>query len=437
MPTLINPADRTYAVKFDGSWLKGLSIHVLNPNGAPSAPNAWVNDNVKVTYHLDPSTVDSRPLSSQVEFFGGEGGIYFAGDLKGYTFSNDGMTSAPCDGHHYTATNTGHFTGIPHTYHGLAPSANDKVAGGSGDDWLEGKTGNDTLFGEGGDDYLDGGIGNDYLDGGAGDDTLIGGDGADSLRGGDGDDYLLGGAGNDQLLGGDGNDAMSGGDGDDSMLGGNGNDSLLGGNGNDTMYGDAGNDTLSGGDGDDSLDGGSGNDTLSGGAGNDTLFGGAGNDYIMGDAGMDIMSGGTGNDTLVGGADSDGYIWNAGTGTTFIVESAADAGTDILRIGGTADLYVLKVGTHLALGATTDNLAVIYNWYVDAGLEIINIGGKNYSAQYVASLATQIQSASVAVMHAPCSAFATPQSIDFSTLAPSEDVCLSGISEDMMALDLV
>ena len=400
MPTLINPADRTYAVNFDGSWLKGMSIHVLNPNGAPNTPNAWVNDNVKVTYHLDPSTVDSRPLSSQVEFFGGEGGIHFAGDLKGYTFSNDGMTSAPCDGDHYTATNTGHFTGIPHTYHGLAPSTNDKVSGGSGDDWLEGKTGNDTLFGEGGDDYLDGGIGNDYLDGGSGDDNLIGDAGDDTLIGGDGSDYLLGGSGNDK------------------------------------MQGDNGNDLLSGGEGNDSLDGGAGNDTLSGGAGNDTLFGGAGNDYIMGDAGMDIMSGGTGNDTLVGGADSDGYIWNAGTGTTYVVESAADAGTDILMIGGTTNLYVLKIGTHLALGATTDNLAVVYNWYADAGLERINIGGKDYLTQQVASLATEVQSTSVAVMHAPFSA-AMPQAIDFSTLVPSEDVCVSGISEELMALDLV
>lgn len=86
MPTLINPADRTYAVNFDGSWLKGMSIHVLNPNGAPNSPNAWVNEHVKVTYYLDPSTVDSRPLSSQVEFFGGEGGSTLPGILRDIPF---------------------------------------------------------------------------------------------------------------------------------------------------------------------------------------------------------------------------------------------------------------------------------------------------------------------------------------------------------------
>lgn len=430
---LINPEDREYALKFDGSWLDGMSIHIVNPNGAPNSPNAWFNNNIKITYYLDPSTIDSRPLRSEIDFYGADDGIYFAGDLKGYTFSNDGIGSSGCTeegGTHNPATNTGHFSGVPHAHHGLAPSTNDLVIGGRGNDWLVGKTGSDSLSGEDGADYIDGGVGNDSLMGEAGLDTIIGGDGNDTIWGGSEEDYLLGGSGADQIAGEAGADFMSGEAGADLMTGGDGNDSLLGGEGNDSMAGDAGNDILSGESGNDSMFGGVGNDTLSGGAGDDTLSGDAGNDYILGEAGIDIMSGGAGDDTMAGGADSDGYIWNAGTGMSYVVESTADAGSDVLVIGGPSDLYVLKIGNHLALGTATNDLAVVYNWYADAGLEAINIGGANYSASYVASLATEISTFTM-TMDVEASVLDNVQTTDFSTIVPEDEVSLSGIPAEL------
>jgi len=142
----------------------------------------------------------------------------------------------------------------------VAMGGGDKINGKGGDDALQGNGGKDTLLGSLGDDLLNGGVGNDTLNGGKGADTLIGENGADKMNGGKGNDLLFGGAGKDVMKGAGGNDQLEGGNGNDRLSGGNGRDRLIGG------------------DGDDVLRGGAGKDDLRGGPGNDILFGGAGAD---------------------------------------------------------------------------------------------------------------------------------------------------------------
>lgn len=345
MPYIIDPYGRDYGIRFAGTELRGYGIHVLNPNGSPNTPNATWGD-AKITYYLDPSTVDSRAIQTKVEFRGDTAaGIDFSGDLQGYTFFNNGTSNqsvCTMGGTHNTSSNTGHFA-YPTGNAGGSPSANDSVQGGESHDFLKGLTGSDTLIGNGGDDYIDGGEGNDYIDGGDGWDNLLGGAGNDTIYGGSGDDVIYGGAGNDLLLGED----------------------------------------------------------------ND--------DYIDGEAGDDAIAGGKGNDTILGGAGNDVFAWNDGDGQDFFFEYTADAGTDILAIQGAVDLYVLKIGEHLAVGTEMDQLAVIANWYTDPGMEGIQIGGTTYKSQYVASLATELSA--VATSSEQEGVLAEISKIDFSQLS--------------------
>jgi Ca2+-binding RTX toxin-like protein len=172
---------------------------------------------------------------------------------------------------------------------GPSRSVNDLLQGGTGNDILDGKTGNDTLKGHGGNDILYGWTGDDLLEGGTGVDFLYGEDGNDNLFGGDNDDYLDGGAGNDSLYGDDGNDYLYGGTG-------------------------------------------GGTDTLDGGANNDTLYGGDGVSY------------------LAGGADHDMYIFNSGSGVSF-VEEYSDDGKDVCRIVDytIGEIYFLQNDTNLII----------------------------------------------------------------------------------------
>lgn len=354
------------------------------------------------------------------------------------------------------------------TVYGL--DGNDYIDGGAGDDSLDGGNGNDTIYGGDGNDYIAGDAGDDSLEGNAGDDVLDGGIGNDTIFGGDGNDYITGGTGNDYLSGGDGLDTLEGGDGDDVLIGGAGADVLMGGAGfdiasyepsaaavsvtlTDTMrdgeyvgYGSGGDaeddamlgieavigsnsgDTLIGNSQDNSFDGLDGNDYIDGGAGNDLIYGGAGNDSLIGS---------TGSDTLYGQAGNDLYLWEVGYGMDFFVESTADAGTDTLVIRGTTDLYVLKDGNNLAIGTGVNNdWAIIYNYYVDGGMEIVNIGNVNYTTAQLAAMATSTASNDILPMSADHGGLSTEglNSIDFSQVPP---VDLSGLSPDDAGLALV
>lgn len=323
------------------------------------------------------------------------------------------------------------------------------------------KTGNDTVYGQAGNDYINGGTGNDSLDGGAGQDTIVGGEGNDYIIGGADDDQLSGNAGNDTIEGGTGNDVLEGGAGADILMGGAGfdvasyesssasvavtlsdtlqNGEYLGfGSGGDAE-GDAllgieavigsnntvGGDTLIGNSQDNSFDGLAGNDYINGGAGNDLIFGGSGNDTLIG---------GTGDDSLYGGAGDDIFAWSAGGGMDFFVESASDAGTDTLIIQGTTDLYVQRDGNNLAIGTDGNDWAIIYNYFLDAGLEYVNIGNQNYSTADLAAMTASAAPSSQRMSAMNDSAsdgghsqFTTVQSMDFSETAP---ITLTGVSQD-------
>lgn len=451
-------------------------IHVLNPNGKPNTPNAYWNG-FHITEYLDPSTLDSRAIIHEVH--NGSGiSAYIEGDATGSTYSWTDGTQCPSGGSHSTGNNTGHFSSGGYSGTGGARSNVDLIYAGTGHDVVFAKTGNDTVYGQAGNDYIDGGTGNDSLDGGAGQDIIFGGEGNDYIIGGDGndrlsgdagDDYIIGGADDDQLFGNAGNDTIEGGTGNDVLEGGAGTDVLMGGAGfdvasyesssakvsvtlSDTLqngeylgFGSGGDaegdallgieavigsnntdgDTLIGNSQDNSFDGLAGNDYINGGAGNDLIFGGSGNDTLVG---------GTGDDSLYGGAGDDIFVWSAGGGMDFFVESASDAGTDTLVIQGTTDLYVQRDGDNLAIGTGGNNWAIIYNYFLDAGLEYVNIGNQNYSTADLAAM-----TASAAPSNQRMSAMndsasdgghnqvTTVQSMNFSETAP---ITLTGVSQD-------
>ena len=385
------------AMYFNGDDLDGYAIHIQNPNSAPNTPNAkWSNatGEVKITYFLDPATVGPDGVITRVELQQNQA-FHFIGDLKGYTFSSTN-SSGGCGGTHNPNTNEGHFTNRPGPYHGGRPSTNDSVVGSTLNDTMDGRTGNDSLWGNYGDDFLVGGTGNDYLDGGEDQDTLIGGDGKDTLFGQTGNDLLDGGIGDDYLDGGAGDDIFIGAAGVDTMFGGAGFDMINYSNstGNMTITlsetlqdgqyvgygsgGDAEGDAFAGME---SIVTGSGNDSIVGNSQNNTMFGLAGNDSLIGS---------TGSDSMYGGAGADVYLWNANDNFDFFVESTADAGVDTLVIRGTTDLFVVKDGNNLALGTGNEDWTIIYDWYLDPGLEYVVIGSQRYSTTDLAAMATSL-----------------------------------------------
>lgn len=254
----------------------------------------------------------------------------------------------------------------------------DNIYGTNGGDTIYGGDGNDTLRGFGGGDWLYGGDGNDSLQGHGGGNVLYGGDGNDTyflLEPGDivvegangGTDrvvsylhsYTLG--ANVELLTlrgdavyGAGNDLNNGIQGSES------NNVLSGAGGNDSVYGNGGDDLLFGGAGNDLIDGGTGTDLVSyidiagavsvslatgkatGSGGNDTLRnienieGSKFHDTLIGDAVANKIDGDIGNDTIRGGAGDDDLIGGAGQ-DTFVFESTATNGLDIIRAFSSAD----------------------------------------------------------------------------------------------------
>ncbi|MFZ2452128.1 MAG: calcium-binding protein, partial [Methylovulum miyakonense] len=300
-----------------------------------------------------------------------------------------------------------------------AQAGNDKVTGGLGDDNLQAGIGNDTLSGGDGNDTLVGDAGIDSLVGGNGNDALYGGADADTLNGGLGNDSLEGDGGNDTYLvaKADGQDTLNNYDTDNSidivkfsdvkstdikgvydtgnalvlqygvnsqltvsyyfhpninyridkflfsdgktwtlaqladkhngtnlgevMYGFDGVVNIINGlAGNDTIYAGNLNDTVDGGEGGDAIVGNAGNDKVTGGLGDDNLDGRLGNDTLNGGDGNDILVGGLGNDTLTGGYGDDSMQGNDGNDTYFI--------------------------------AKADGQDIIYNYDVDAGVDMIN-----------------------------------------------------------------
>ncbi|HEX8574637.1 MAG TPA: calcium-binding protein [Allosphingosinicella sp.] len=97
-----------------------------------------------------------------------------------------------------------------------------------------------------------------------------------------------------------------------------------------------------------------GHDSLYGGGGDDLLVGGSGDDSLDGQAGADAMNGGDGNDTY--------YVDDSGDS---IVESAADADTDIVQVTATyfdlgsawvEQVYYVDTGSVTLLGSAGPNL---------------------------------------------------------------------------------
>ena len=197
----------------------------------------------------------------------------------------------------------------------------------------------------------------DYIRGLNGNDTLRGGNGNDFVRGGNGDDVISGDnvverttESNDLLIGGNGNDKLFGRIGTDFLVAGNGNDQLFGGSDQDKLYGGNGDDQLFGGivEGDVANRGPDGNDRLSGGAGNDFLSGAEGDDLLLGakwgsrGAGeVDIMEGGQGRDRFVLGNRVGAFYTQGGAAQDFAIILDFEVDTDIVRLHGSANDYVL------------------------------------------------------------------------------------------------
>jgi Ca2+-binding RTX toxin-like protein len=140
-------------------------------------------------------------------------------------------------------------------------------------------------------------------------------------------------------------------DGDDVLTGTDGIDVVDGGAGNDIISGMGGNDVLSGGEGSDTILGGLGDDKIDGGAGDDHLIGAEGNDTITGGAGADVLDGGAGDDHLAGGDGSDTYIYDAGSGSDTITETANATDQDRLYLDDAlaSDVVVHRHGNDIEL----------------------------------------------------------------------------------------
>lgn len=219
-----------------------------------------------------------------------------------------------------------------------------------------------------------------------------------------------------------GDDTVAAGAGDDIVYAGSGNDMIFGESGRDFLFGESGDDTIYGGDGDDHIEGGTGADILSGDAGDDEIFGGDGDDGLFG---------GTGNDTLFGGSGSDIFFWKVGDGVDYFVEYSSDSGVDAVVIQDTTDLFVIKAGNHLALGTDNNNWAMLYNWYLDPGIEAVVIGGKVYAATTIASMATNTATQNYAATLTAAEQEITLNtegltSIDFSKLT---EISITGLSD--------
>lgn len=384
--------------------LAGLGIHVVNPNGDPNNPKAkW--GFFSIIEHLDGKTVESRPISHEIQDASG-GGTHIEGDSQNYTFYNDGLEWSayhPCKllgKNHDINSNTGHFAvpDQPATNIGLKASNNDLIFGFSGNDVIYGLTGNDTLYG--GDD-------DDLLFGGDGDDILYGENGVDYLFGESGNDFLYGGAGPNYLEGGEGIDTIIGGDSADfaayvnsssavkiqltdqhhEQLGyiGYGQygdaqgdilysiEGIIGSLYNDTLLGDSGSNEIWGRDGNDYIEGGAGNDLLYGDlwpdpdnpknneVGNDTIYGGAGDDFINGHDGDNLLSGGIGNDTIHGGIDNDTIYGDEGNDSIYGYNGnnllSGGGGDDTIFGGNAKDSLAGNAGTDFLIGGEGDD------WY--------------------------------------------------------------------------
>ena len=182
-----------------------------------------------------------------------------------------------------------------------ASTANNFIAGESGNESIIGGSGNDLIFGSGG---------NNTLQGGAGDDLLVGNSGEDDLDGGAGDDHLIGGSDDDLLNGGAGADTMIGQAGNDTYIVDDAADVVVEvlNSGTDTVQTDLAAYTLAA-----NVE----NLTYTG-AG---TFAGTGNELnnrIVGGAGVDTLTGWIGNDT---------YVVTAGD----VIVEAADGGTDTVQ----------------------------------------------------------------------------------------------------------
>lgn len=290
--------------------------------------------------------------------------------------------------------------GITTYYSAYGGAGSDTILGSQSSDYIAGDDGNDYLFGEGGDDWIMGGAGNDQLYGGAGIERLYGGLGHDYVDGGDGNDYLYGGdidnaypeknAGDDTLNGGAGDDTLDGGNDNDVLSGGMGNDSIMGGNGTDLvsyLYSNVGVTV--------NLQAG----TAQGSAGDiDTLKsienvqGSNFNDDILGDSNSNILVGGAGSDLYYMGTLIDsGSVFS--TGNDIIIEASADAGTDFLSIIGnyTADDVLFgRSGNDLLFGLTSGETVLLYDYYLNGGLEYLELGGSLFSVAALAENAPSL-----------------------------------------------
>lgn len=196
-------------------------------------------------------------------------------------------------------------------------------------------------------------------------------------------DLLAGGSGNDILDGKTGNDTLYGNGGNDILFGGAGNDELHGGTETDFLYGEADNDILYGEEGDDYLDGGAGDDTLFGGIGHDYLYGGEGNgtDYLYGEAGDDTLYGGGGVSYLFGGTDNDTYIFNSGSGVSFVTEESGE-GKDVCRIVDYTinDIYFLRDQQNLII-ANIELTAIMQftDWFTNFEVEQFYFTAHDYT----------------------------------------------------------
>ncbi|MES2825574.1 MAG: flagellinolysin, partial [Pseudomonadota bacterium] len=129
-----------------------------------------------------------------------------------------------------------------------------------------------------------------------------------------------------------------------------GNDEIYGFDSDDYIRGQAGNDIIYGGAGGDQLFGDEGNNQLNGGAGNDHLWAGNGEDILNGGIGNDWFSTGAGNNTLNDDGGDDFYLYNYGTLSAVINDTAGN--NDVLQLSSS-----LQSGT-LVSSDSANNLII-------------------------------------------------------------------------------
>lgn len=114
----------------------------------------------------------------------------------------------------------------------------------------------------------------------------------------------------------------------------------------------------------------------------------------MGDVNSNILIGGYGSDVYYMGAVTEvGRVFS--TGNDVIIETSAEAGDDFLSIigGYTADDVLFgRTGNDLLFGLTSGETVTLSDYYLNGGLEYLELNGAYFSVAALAESAPSLDS---------------------------------------------